>query len=134
MEVTASQALDKAHLLALDKLATGSSDEAVRRKAEWQLALLKAKVEPVKVAPETLASYAGQYGPRTLSFENGKLYYQREGNPRYELMPLSEELFYFEEAAYFRLKFDKKEGKIAGLIGLYDNGRQDYSERTEARP
>ena len=132
VEVQASKALDKAHFLALEKLAA-NEDEAGKL-AGWHVALLKAKMDPLEVEPALLASYAGTYGPRQLSFEKGKLYYQREGNPRYELIPLAEDLFFFEEASYFRLKIDRKEGKAIGLIGLYDNGHKDYSARTEKRP
>ena len=75
-----------------------------------------------------MASYAGQYGPRVLTFEDGKLFYQREGRQKYELIPMAEDLFSIEALDYFRLKIDKKDGKIMGLKGLYSDGRSDYSK------
>ncbi len=131
--VPKDKALDMAQAAALEKLAA-KPDNGFKKLYEWYLPLQKIKVEPVKTDPETLKSYAGKYGPRILSFENGELYYQREGNPRYKLTALAEDLFMFEEAAYFRLKILKENGKVVGLKGLYDNGNEDVSMKEKATP
>jgi len=72
-----------------------------------------------------LESYAGKYGPRTITFENGELYYQRTGRPKYRMIPMSNDLFMLKEIDYFRLKIIKEGGVVKGVMGMYDNGTTD---------
>ena len=127
IEVPQEQALTTAHLKALEKLAEKAEDERDKSIYEWHLETLKAVLNPVEVSSDILKSYMGKYGPRTITFENGVLYYQREGRPKYRMIPLSEELFMFKEIDYFRIKIMKEDGEIKGLMGIYDNGRTDIS-------
>lgn len=127
IEVPQEQALITAHLKALEKLAEKAEDERDKSIYEWHLETLKAVLNPVEVSSDILKSYMGKYGLRTITFENGVLYYQREGRPKYRMIPLSEELFMFKEIDYFRIKIMKEDGEIKGLMGIYDNGRTDIS-------
>lgn len=129
IEVPADKALEVAHLTALEKLAEKAETEEEKERLSWMVAPLKAKKNPVKIDAEVLESYAGKYGPRTLTFKEGKLYYQREGNAEYPLIALDQNLFYFEEASYFRIQILKEDDKVVGLKGLYDNGHTDISMR-----
>ncbi len=52
--------------------------------------------------------YEGKYGPRTITFENDELYYQRTGRPKYRMILLSDELFMLKEIDYFRIKIIKE--------------------------
>jgi len=77
-----------------------------------------------------LKLYAGEYGDRKVTFENGVLNYQRTG-PKYRLVPLTENLFAVEGLEYFRVEFVVRDGKAVGLNGLYDNGERQPSARTK---
>ena len=79
-------------------------------------------------------SYAGNYGPRKISYEEGNLYYQREGRAKYKLVAMTDDLFMIKEIPYFRIKMIKEEGKVTGLLGMYDNGRTDQSKRDKIKP
>ena len=58
------------------------------------------------------------------------LYYQREGRPKYRMIPMANDLFRFDEIYYFRLKVEKDDnGDPTALVGLYDNGRSDRSPK-----
>ena len=127
VKVSAKKALATAHLKAIEKLMEDTEDQGHKERLGWQASFLRAKTDPLEIGDAILASYAGSFGPRTLIFEEGKLFYQREGNPKYELIPLAEDLFMFEEASYFRLKIMKEDGEVIGLKGLYDNGHTDIS-------
>ncbi|UCC40738.1 MAG: S41 family peptidase [Candidatus Aminicenantes bacterium] len=121
IEVPQKDALKTAHLKALEKLAAGTKDKDDKFRYEWYKESLKAELNPVKVKPETLKLYEGKYGPRTITFENGELFYQRIGRPKYRMIPLADDLFMFKEIDYFRIKIIKEDGTVKGVMGMYDN-------------
>lgn len=132
VEVPAADALETAHLLALEKMAEKAETEEEKERISWIMGPMEAKKNPLKVAPEVLQSYAGKYGPRTITYKDGQLFYKREGSEEHPLIALEEDLFYFEEASYFRLQILKEDGEVIGLKGLYDNGNTDISMKDSA--
>ncbi len=90
-------ALYKAHYLALDSLRKSSVCELDKKDYEWHLTALKSKVDPYSADPKSLKNYVGKYGSRSLFLEDGALFYQREGRPKFKLTALSEHVFYSEE-------------------------------------
>jgi hypothetical protein len=130
IEVPQKDALDVAYKEALKKILEKSDDERIKAEVEWTIADLEAKLNPVEVGPEILKKYAGVYGPRTITFENGKLYYQREERPKYRMIPMARDLFMFDEIDYFRIKVITDEKGIGiELNGLYRGGHVDKSYR-----
>ena len=134
VEVPAKDALLTAQTKALEKLMEKTEDADVKFKYDWALQTMQAQLNPAKVDEKVLKSYAGQYGERVLTFEKGKLFYQRKGRNKYEAKPLAEGLLMFDEIDYFRLKIMKENGEVTGLQGLYDNGRTDQSLKTKTQP
>jgi hypothetical protein len=130
VKVPAAQALAKARMLALEKLAAKEKDERIKSTYPWAMEGLKAELNPVTVAMEALKSYAGDYGPRKISFENGCLFYQRDNQPRMKMIPMREDYFRFDETESFRLKIMRKDGQVTGIEGHYDDGTIDANPRT----
>jgi len=128
--VPAAQAFDKAYAMAVEKLAAKAADPKTKAEFEWILVGLKAKTDPPRVDEKTLKTYAGVYGERKVTFENGVLFYQRTG-PKYRLIPLTGTLFAVEGLDYFRVEFVVKDGQAVELVGLYDNGDRQPSPRTK---
>lgn len=128
--VPAAQAFDRAYSMAVGKLAARAADPRRKAEYEWILAGEKARQNPPQVDGRTLKGYAGVYGERKVTFENGVLYYQRTG-PKYRLVPLTPTVFALEGLDYFRLEFTVKDGRTVGLVGLYDNGDREPSPRTK---
>ncbi|MGZ5479793.1 MAG: S41 family peptidase, partial [Candidatus Aminicenantales bacterium] len=128
--VPAAEAFDKAYAMAVEKLAANATDPGRKAEFEWILAGEKAKQNPPRVDAKTLKTYAGEYGERTVVFENGALFYQRTG-PKYRLVPLTTTLFALDGLDNFRIEFVIKDGKAVELIGLYDDGERDPSPRTK---
>ena len=127
---TKDQALDMAYMMALDSLMQTEDNEKIKTGLIWASDGLKAKLKPVSIDEKILEKYVGIYGPRTLTIEDGKLYYQREGRPKMKMIPVNKNTFGFDELAYFRLRVIIENGKAVALEGLYDNGRTDRNERT----
>jgi C-terminal processing protease CtpA/Prc len=131
IEVPGEKALDTAKIKALEELAKNSEDPEDKLRYQWYITGIKAVLSPVKVDEETLKSYAGKYGSRTITFENGALYYQRETDPKIKMIPMADDLFRFEEINYYRVKIVIEDGVVKGLKGLYENGRTHESPRRE---
>jgi hypothetical protein len=129
VKVPAAQALDRAQQLALEKLAAGEKDERIKSGYQWALEGIRARMNPVTPAAELLKSYAGGYGPRKLSFDDGVLYYQRGEGAKMRMIPMGEDLFRFAEVDYFRLRIVKADGRVTGVEGRYNDGSVDANPR-----
>ncbi len=133
IEVPAAQALAVARIEALKKLRDRVTDPDRKRMLAWDLEGEEAEQHPVTVDPATMQKYAGTFGPRKILFENGALFYQREGRPKFKLVPLSTTVFRLDspDTNYFRLKFVANErGEVTEVVGLYDDGREERSPRS----
>jgi CubicO group peptidase (beta-lactamase class C family) len=98
----------------------------------WVKEVIQAEEKPIVIPEETLVKYAGTYGPRHVRFQEGRLYYQREGRNEYELVPLSQDTFSLKNRSIFRLRFVSDEsGKVLKVIGIYIDDRTDESLRTD---
>lgn len=131
VKVKVEQALDTAYQLALQKLMEKEKDENFKFTYEWAIDGLRKSSKPVKLNEKLMKSYVGVYEVRTITLENGDLYYQREGRDKLKMIPLTDDYFWFKEVDYFRLKVIVKDGKAVKLEGHYDDGRIDFSERTK---
>ncbi|MCH5374391.1 MAG: hypothetical protein JJ992_10460, partial [Planctomycetes bacterium] len=73
------------------------------------------------------------YGPRHITFDDGRLYYLRdnvEAKNRRELIPLSRDTFVMREIPYFRVRFELDEsGRPTKIVGMYEGGAEDESPR-----
>jgi hypothetical protein len=132
IEVPRHQTLTRAHSEALTKLLAEVEDEDRKFTLGWHLDGLEAELNPVTLDEAVLKSFVGVYGPRTITFENGELYYQRTDRPKYKMIPMGADLFRFEELSYFRLGVvTDDQGNPTELRGFYDNGHTDVSVRSD---
>jgi hypothetical protein len=137
VEVKADLALIKAQSLIFNKIISKETDKAKIDEAKWFLKELNAELVPVVLSPEVIKSHTGKFGSRSITLENGELYYQREGKPKYKLIALEESLFRIEGLENYQLQFNKdvtgKINKITILIyqGFGKGIFTDVSERNE---
>lgn len=122
INIPANEALIEAHLKALDSLKRLNTDEKSQEYYKWYLEMVKTKNSPVNIVLSTLKSYVGNYGIRTISLENGNLYYQRENTMKYKLTPMTNDTFIIEELPDFRIQFILKNNKVVALKGLNKDG------------
>lgn len=128
VQTTRENALHKAHYLALDSLRKISTDEMQQHSYDWQMAILKNKMEPYHADPKTFKNYTGKFGPRSLFVENGALFYQREGKPKFELTALSDGVFY-SEALEIKIDTEMSGGKIAAILVSTMDGRTERNPK-----
>jgi len=129
--VPQEQALNVAHQDALRQILKRTTDESKKKAVTWSLETMEALSNPIKVEIGTLKKYTGKYGPRTITLEKGTLYYQREGRPRYRLIPLLQDTFVMDEDHSVRVKFVLgPDGKAKEVDVVYDDGTISPSPRS----
>ena len=131
IEVKADEALEVAKIKALETLIAKSKDEETIEYYDWSLQGLKVLNNPIKLDESILKSYVGAYGPRVITFENGKLYYQRDTGTKLELKALKENEFMLVGLSYFRIRFLSENDKVIALQGRYEGGRTDKNLKTK---
>lgn len=105
-------------------------NEGIERKVNWIQGLIEARKDPVSISLDQLARYEGDYGPRHIRLRDGALFYQRDGNNEYRLIPISENTFALDGLATFQIQFVEDEsGNVVQITGHYINGQEDVSPR-----
>ena len=128
IDIPASEALDKAHYLAVSKL---SQDyKGTENPYAWTAARLDAMAHPCKTEDLDFGELIGNYGPRTIEESSGVLTYQRDKGPKYNLTCMANDLFMIKEIPYFRLKFIREKGQVVAVEGIYENGHRDFNRKT----
>jgi len=131
IKITASQALIVARTEALKSLLAKETDEGRKKQLAWGIKGLEVERNPVPIDEATSQAYVGDYGPRKVSFENGFLFYQREGRPKYKLISMGDDTFLLEGLDTFRIKFNRdNSGKVIEFVGMYSDGATDSTKRT----
>ncbi|HYG30899.1 MAG TPA: S41 family peptidase [Allosphingosinicella sp.] len=103
MPTPVATALEAAQAHALRRLAA-QAQPAERARLEALAETLAARVEP-RPAALPLQSYAGEFGERIVSHENGRLYYRRGSRAPFALVALGGNRFAFEEDPLMRIEF-----------------------------
>ncbi|HYD38434.1 MAG TPA: S41 family peptidase [Allosphingosinicella sp.] len=126
--VAADKALLVAQARALRRLAA-SAPEAEKARYEAAAIAFIAQVDPVATALP-LAAYAGTFGERKVWVEDGKLAYQREGGPKFVLIPIAPNAFVFEGDPAARVEYKVAGGSATGFELVRGDGSRVAAERT----
>lgn len=127
--VPANEALDKAMLLALHKLAATPGPHT--QEYAWGISGEEAKFSPPPpLSEQAMAEYVGTYGERTIRMENGKLIYQRKDHAPMTMALMAKDLFTVGMGDQTRLRFHRDGGKITGLDLLTADGETISSPRS----
>lgn len=130
VQIASTKALEKAQILALQKISEKVKDENQKKHYQWMIESLEGTLNASAIDDATMKSYTGSYGERTITIENGNLYYQRKGRQKFQMTPMSADTFMFKEIDYFRIKFEKdSNGNVTGITGIYDDGHTDNNPK-----
>lgn len=127
--VDPEKALLVAQVQAMRRLA---STAPPREKANYEAtaALLSAQVDPVATALP-LSAYAGKFGERSVSLENGRLAFQRAGGPKLVMIPVGPNQFAFENDAMTRVEYKVAGDAATGFELLRGDGSKVEAARTQ---
>jgi hypothetical protein len=113
-------------------LARAPADSSVRRSLAWAEEGARGRAEAGSLPEAALARYVGEYGPRRVILEGGRLVYQRGEGRRRPLVPLGADTFTPEGLGTFRIRFVGPAGAPAErLLGIYLDGTRDENARTK---
>jgi len=116
IEAPENQALEIAHVKALETLLENCKVAEQKAFYEWCLTGLNALLEPQTIETAILKSYTGNYGPRKISFENNKLYSQLHDHNKNELIPLAINEFRFKNNDSAKIKFIVENGETVSEV------------------
>jgi retinol-binding protein 3 len=132
METPSEKALETAEMKIFESMISYTKDSLELFNLTWEFDLLKAMNHPAFIDTSTLKKYAGVYGERTFTFEQGKLFYQRKGKPKFELEPMTSSIMKGKGNNYFKVEFvQDDQGKVDKVIVYYQDDRIESSTRTE---
>ncbi len=134
IEVAQDKALAIAQVEALKRLRDATIDEARKREYAWMVDRTEADANPPLLAATDLAACVGLYGPRAITIENGVLFSQRQGGPKFPLIAMTRDFFRFDGPGDFmRLKFQRDSaGEVTGVIAVFQDGHEEKFARQSA--
>lgn len=125
IEVTADKAKETAHIKALEKIAENTKNPETK----WLVVILNGKYNPVTVNAQTLKSYEGKYGIRTLIYENNTLHYQKQGQAKIKMTPISETTFILENNTELKIEMVTENNKVIGFKRIFIDGMTEFLKR-----
>jgi len=129
--INADLALETAEMKIFETLLNKTSDPAALFELNWQLDLLKAINHPITLDTLTLRKYAGVYGDRVFTYEDGKLFYQRTGRPKFELEAITPTLMKGKGNTFFKISFSVDDaGEVNEIKAYYQNRVVESAVRT----
>jgi hypothetical protein len=131
VEVTEDKALDTALAIASKRLSEKQGDPQSRSYYRWYHDIYEAALNPVVLDEDTMRSLTGTYGPRTVTLEDGSLFYQREGRAKLKMVPVSDSYFMLDGIDDFRLRFLKEGDRIVAVEGHDLTGAVDTHLRSD---
>jgi hypothetical protein len=109
-----ADALTVAHAEALKRLAETTADSSWRTTLTWAREGVLARAHPRQLSVATLKKLIGSYDARVITFDQGKLWYQREANrPREELAAIDDHTFALGEAS--KIEFLQQRDGVTGM-------------------
>lgn len=130
VEVPSVDALDRARILALEKLLETKAGELAQRERAWALEALEALRDPPELGADSRAEYVGAYGNRTIAATDGGLSYQRADRRLYPMIYLDGDRFLLDGKDGFRLQFERDgDGTIVRLIDQWSDGHVEANPR-----
>ena len=131
--VEMDKALDKARVVALEKLIAKAPDEEAKARLRWAQNDLKAKMEPAAVEETVLKKYVGRYTEGEILLDNGQLYVQARGR-KIKLIPLTQTYFVPEDDSEIQVEFVlDKESKEYEIIGHVRDGSEMRLSRVQEK-
>ncbi len=122
VEASVLEALQAAHMDALEKLAGSATHEEIKDRYQWALDGVRAVYEPLSIPIEILDSYVGNYGTRKVTCIEGELYYQYKDRAKRKMMAVTSDYFVVENYDFFRVRFIRKNNEVSVLREIFTDG------------
>lgn len=131
--VEAGIAMDTAYRRALTAVLESDAPALLKQEVRWALPEVEARLDPAPPKVQNIEEYEGMYGSHKISGRDGSLYCALNEKEAKRILPMTKDLFAFEDKGmfYVRLQFVRGEaGAVSGLRLLYDTGQTQNFPRT----
>ena len=98
-------ALQVAYLTALERMKEKSTDERELTDLEWNIKIVKARLENALISKTDMMDYAGEYGKLKIIFKDGFIFWHQAVNAELLLLPITKDLFTFTDSYDYLVKF-----------------------------
>ncbi len=127
-----ADALAVAHSRALSTLAEKITDPAQKSELEFARGILEDRLKPANLSAAELQAFAGTYGPRSITLEDGALWYQRGRGRKQRLLPVGQDRFLVGDLDEFRIRFERDaSGNVVRLVGIDPGGEEAHARGGE---
>jgi hypothetical protein len=118
IETSADNALSVAHLEALKRIMERTTDNQQKAELAWDMVPLEAEASAFELTPEKMLEYTGEFdnGRYVVYVEDGHLRCLYEGREELTTIPLSADLFGFDDTDYYRARFERDDSNA--VIGF----------------
>ncbi len=128
LSVGSEKALEVAQEKIFEELIKTTIDSTSIFELNWQYDLIKASNNPLTIDQESLKKFCGVFGERTFTLENGELYYQRLGKPKFKMTAMTKTKFKGND--FFKIEFVKNaDGNFDELVAYYQDHRVEKAKR-----
>jgi len=136
IETPAQNSLKTAYIEALNKLAENKTDEKLKNDLKWHLIKAKAQLNPVSMSDADMLKYTGTFGRYAILVKWGQLYWRYSDGTDYILIPITSDLFGFDDTEDIRLKMMRNDdGEINGFRLVFKDGTEgSVKSRTGEAP
>jgi hypothetical protein len=127
IRTSAREALQMAHINALETLRAKAEEEEERARLDWALVRVLAGRHPVSLDEQDLERFTGTYGPGRVWVDGGQLRHEQTGK-LFLLVPLTQSVFEAEADGSLRFEFAAGAGgRIEKLVfTTLDGTREEY--------
>jgi hypothetical protein len=123
IQVPQEEALETAHILAMEELVDKCADDRQKEDLAWELEIVRSEYTTVVLDLDVLEGYAGQYENRIFSIEDGNLTYMHQDHPvAWQLIPINVRNFRLDEDLKFEFLMGDQ-GRVYAVVISYSDGR-----------
>lgn len=127
IQISSNEALEKAHYLALEKLARNKADSGIDY--DWLLPIVKNRQNPIVLEKSRLEFFAGNFGKTSLFLKNNQLYYSWNGNLNLLLIPITDDTFILDGMLDFKLRMVIENNIVTGFMRIYEDGQEQFQKK-----
>jgi hypothetical protein len=129
IKIDADQALDAAHLKALEVIAEAADDSDRKQELELSRARVNVKINPIVLDESELEAYTGVYGEHTVSIVDGRLILQR-GDMTVSMIVIGDDWFVLEGIEGVNVRFERDDDdEVVAAVAHYGGGMKERQPR-----
>jgi hypothetical protein len=132
IEVAAEQALDNAHIKALEMIEDVTEDPLRKQELELARTRVEVRIDPIEFDEAQMQAYAGVYGTHSVSVMDGHLVLLMGGSTEFPMIPIGDDRFLIDAIEEVLVRFERDEaGAVIAANSFHDGMKERYPRKQE---